>query len=100
MSDVLLFSFPFLFSRCLSFHLWLRRHPKLMTTVLRTTTTDFKSYTPYKAVLQFSTGGDPYPYTMPTVKSMARSDVDGTTIMVVFEDGIVVYKSTVCLMLE
>ena len=38
------------------------KHPKLTTTVLRTTTTDFKTYSPYKAVLQFNTGGDPYPY--------------------------------------
>ena len=53
------------------------KHPKLTTTVLRTTTTNFKTYTPYIDVLQFSTGGDPYPYSMPTVKSMARSEDDG-----------------------
>lgn len=47
----------------------------------------------YQNVLSFPTGGDPYPFTMPTVKSMARSEVDNSTIMVVFEDGIVVYKS-------
>ena len=46
-------------------------HDSLTTQVYRTTTTDFVTYTPFVAVLKFKNGGDPKPFTMPTVKSMA-----------------------------
>jgi hypothetical protein len=37
------------------------KHPKLKTNVYRTTTKDFVSYTALEIVVEFDTGGDPYP---------------------------------------
>ena len=73
------------------YSLGLQEPSKLTTTVLRTTTEDFVSYTPLVPVLTFETGGDPKPYTMPTVKSLARDELTNQTIMVVFASGILVY---------
>lgn len=67
--------------------------PKLKVDVLRFTTRDFRDYAKPTVCLSFHTSGDPYPYTLPTVKSLARSTASNETIMVVYDGGIRVYRS-------
>ena len=69
---------------------------KLTVNVLRFVTMNFKTYTAPSVCLTFETNGDPYPFTMPTVKSIARdaNDPKGATLMAVFGDGINMYIST------
>ena len=68
---------------------------KLKVQVWRFETSDFRTYSaPPVLALSFDSGGDPYPYSMPTVKSLARSDATGETILVVFGNGINVFRSS------
>jgi hypothetical protein len=70
--------------------------PKLHVDVLRWVSDDLRSYRAPTVVLSFETGGDPAPYTMPTVKSMARDAGTGEMIMVVLGESqaINVYRSS------
>ena len=72
------------------------RTKSLTVEVLRFVTDDLRSYRAPSVCLKFKTGGDPYPYTLPTVKSMARDSRSGEMIMVVLGEGqaISVYRST------
>ena len=66
---------------------------KLRVQVWRFETSDFVRYSEPHLSLSFDSGGDPFPFSMPTVKSVARSGATGETIMVVFGSGINVFRS-------
>ena len=63
------------------------RKKSLTVEVLRFVTDDLRSFRTPTVCLKFKTGGDPYPYTLPTVKSMARNSRSGELIMVVLGLG-------------
>ena len=66
----------------------------LTVNVWRFMTRDFRTYTAPMRVLSFESGGDPYPYSMPTVKSITRDEQSGRTLLAVFGNGINFYVST------
>jgi len=66
---------------------------KFTVEVMRFTTQDFRAYSLPSVCLTFSSGGDPNPYTLPTVKSVVRNTRSNETIMVVYDGGIKVFRS-------